>query len=235
MKYLKYISDRELIQAVGKVLDKIDRSDAIATEKMYKNVIDPFSAVFEGMGKEMPYSEWIKLERMRQAQKTMQNAIGAFHQDILGAIAGWENLKTGKIVDLMNKKKQIIAEIKNKHNTTKGDNRDTIYDNLRSYLVDNKYRNFTGYYVEIIPKKPIRYNKPFTPSDHKIGKRRPLAKNICVIDGYSFYELASDSPDALQNLFEVIPVVMKQHFGISNSKTEFNQYLNLFNRAFSTE
>jgi len=46
---------------------------------------------------------------------------------------------------------KIIAEIKNKYNTTKGADKKTLYDNLELALL-NKYKGYTGYYVEIIPK-----------------------------------------------------------------------------------
>ena len=47
--------------------------------------------------------------------------------------------------------KKIIAELKNKHNTMKGDARINIYDDLEKCLKTTN-KGFTGYYVEILPK-----------------------------------------------------------------------------------
>lgn len=52
----------------------------------------------------MKYNEIADLEineTTRQAQKTLQNHIGDFHQNILGSVDGWINLKVGSIIDLI--------------------------------------------------------------------------------------------------------------------------------------
>ncbi len=198
MPYLQFISDEDLGSAVGKVVKIIELAEHDATANFYNNVVDPFSALFHGVTHDITYQEWIEQEKARQTQKTMQNAIGDFHQEILGAIPGWNNLHVGGGLDVVNKNMGIIAEIKNKYNTTKGNHRVEVYDAIKSKLKTAEYENFIGYYVEIIPKGKKKYNKPFTPPDNKIKKRRPTNKKIRIIDGISFYALATGRPHALQ-------------------------------------
>jgi len=70
-------------------------------EKFGKNVIDPFAAIFEMSGFELNYKAWYKNEISRQAQKSLQNHVGNFHQNILGHCSGWMNKETGNVIYLV--------------------------------------------------------------------------------------------------------------------------------------
>ncbi|MFA6304537.1 MAG: Eco47II family restriction endonuclease [Patescibacteria group bacterium] len=235
MPYLKFISDQDLIKAVNKVVGIIEKAEEDADATLYQNVIDPFSALFHGITHSMSCKEWIMQEKARQTQKTMQNAIGDFHQEILGSIPGWKNLGVGGGLDVINLEKEIIAEVKNKFNTTKGNHKVEIYDAIKMTLKNNQHKDFTGYFVEIIPQGKRIYDKPFTPPDNKTKKRRPVNNKIRVIDGVSFYALATGRKFALQELFEVLPKVISENHKYNLNKAETAQYFELFKRAFSTE
>lgn len=236
MAYLKFIADKDLISAVNKVVSVIEAAEKDADIKLNSNVLDPFSALFHGITHSISCEEWLKQEKARQIQKTMQNAIGDFHQEILGAIPGWKNMGVGGGLDVINKVAKIIAEVKNKFNTTKGNHRPEIYDAIKSKIKSKEYEGFTGYFVEIIPKGKSIYNKPFVPSDNKTKKRRPSNKNIRIIDGVSFYALATGRKQALQELFEVLPqVIIDNHKKYKLSKKEMAQYFDLFKKAFVTK
>ncbi len=68
----------------------------------------------------MGYEIWYKNETARQAQKTLQNHLGDFHQRILGSVKGWTDMHTGGVIDLISHDTKIIAEVKNKYNTVSG-------------------------------------------------------------------------------------------------------------------
>ena len=57
----------------------------------------------------------------------------------------------GGVVDIICENKKIVAEIKNKHNTTKGNHKKSIYDDLLSVL--ERYEGYTGYYVDFTQKR----------------------------------------------------------------------------------
>ncbi len=165
----------------------------------------------------------------------MQNAIGNFHQEILGFSYGWKDLGTGGGLDVINEKMKIIAEIKNKFNTTKGNHKIEIYDAIKAKLKLPEHKNYTGYYVEIIPQGKKKYDKPFTPPDNKTGKNRPTRNKIRVVDGISFYAMATGRKNALQELFEVLPLVIADNHKYKLGKKEAGEYFELFKLAFSTE
>ncbi len=234
MSYLEFISDKDLCSAVSNVVKIIETAEHDAQIKLHKNVVDPFSALFQGITHSISYKEWIELEKARQTQKTMQNAIGVFHQEVLGSIYGWEDLGTGGGLDVANPEMKVIAEVKNKFNTTKGNHKIEIYDAIKSKLKTPEYHDYIGYFVEVIPQGKKKYNKPFTPPDNKTKKHRPIRDKIRVIDGVSFYALATGRENALQELFEVLPHVIIDNHKYKLSKKEAKEYFELFRMAFST-
>lgn len=229
--YLPFISDDKLVEEVIVVLDKIELTNSTAEKKMHSNVVDPFSAFFDASMQGIPLNDWLELEKVRQIQKTLQNCIGDFHQGVLGNMNGWSNLETGNIVDIENEEREIIAEIKNKHNTTKGNHKISIYDELEAVLA-MRGEDWVGYYVEIIPRGKKVYDDPFTPSDHKTQKNRPKNEKIRVIDGKSFYDLASGHDGALKELFLVLPNVISDIKGIKFEDEYRDDFLKLFHMAY---
>lgn len=205
---LPFISDEDLTNAVKHMIDKA--RSAMEESKIDKNVLDPFCTLFEFAGFSYDKEKWLKSEKTRQSQKTLSNAVGAFHQQVISCIEGWK-IHSSEVIDVSNSEMKIIAEIKNKHNTTKGSDKVIIYKYMESLIAPktSTYKGYKGYYVEIIPKKAKRYDEPFTPSDKKSGTRCAENPNIRVIDGASFYALASGVDDALQLLFHAIPTVVK--------------------------
>ena len=229
--YLPYIKDEKLIKEVEIILNKIELTTKSSKKASHSNVIDPFSAFFDATTQGISLNTWLKQEKARQIQKTMQNCIGDFHQGVLGNMIGWKNLGTGQIVDVENTKKKIVAEIKNKYNTTKGNHKIEIYDELEAVL-NMRDKKWISYYVEIIPQNKKTYNKPFVPSDHKTKRRRPENDRIRIIDGKSFYDLASGTKDTLKKLYIVLPKVIE---GIKNVKLDSKfklDFLKLFHQAY---
>jgi hypothetical protein len=88
--------------------------------------------------------QWTANEEIRQSQKSLSNAIGLFHQYILGSINGGQLLPTGGIVDIVNHNSRVIGEVKNKHNTLKGSDKSSLYSKIED-LVMHKGHMYKGY------------------------------------------------------------------------------------------
>ncbi|HYV33297.1 MAG TPA: Eco47II family restriction endonuclease [Candidatus Limnocylindria bacterium] len=229
---LPFITNEALFFNVQKVIDKALLAAKKSEENLHSNVLDPFSAVFDASCQGISLKDWIKLEKSRQIQKTLQNAIGDFHQDTIGSISTWENLPTGGIVDVRNKNRKIIAEIKNKYNTTKFSDRPAYYDSLK-HLIEGDYAGYTSYYVEVIPDGRKVYNEPFTPSDHIQKGKKPANEKIRLVDGKTFYQIATGQKDALQKLYEIVPYVASTILGFRVEKiTEDKLFSELFKQAY---
>jgi len=237
MAYLEFIDDEILIEAVNKVFTKSKAAkDKIDEESFHKNVIDPFSAAFDMAVNEIDIFEWEEKERIRQAQKTMQNAIGDFHQELVGAIEGWTDLGKGGLIDVVNEDQKIIAEVKNKFSTVSGGKLIDHYKEFSELIhkKKNEYFGYTAYFVTLLPKNSNPLNEPFTPSDKTTDGSAPLDERIRIIDGKSFYEMITGRPDAFLELLEAIPAVISQK--LSNSVqfevADTDGLKGYFNRAF---
>ena len=211
MSYVTFVDDTTYKSIVGKILLEGQNSTVKAMKDFNRNVIDPFAIVWELASFKIDFATWYQTELARQAQKTLSNKVGVFHQTFLGCVQGWEDLGVGKGVDLVNHQRKIIAEVKNKHNTLKGSSQVDLYEELHSLVMRNghTYKDYTAYYVEVVPKTPIRYNVPFTPSDKKTSSKKPANELIRRIDGASFYSLITGVDDALEQVLQSLPNVIK--------------------------
>ncbi|MGD9888600.1 MAG: Eco47II family restriction endonuclease [Halothiobacillaceae bacterium] len=205
--WLPFLPNDALCQAVHDLQTVATSARLKAEKNSGRNVIDPFTALFQMQLLQIKPDDWPLIEQNRQIEKSLQNEIGNFHQKILGSIPGWKNLHTGSVVDLVCEERRIVAEVKNKHNTLKASDQASLYDKLHD-LVRKKgqaFAGFTAYYVEIIPKTATRYDKPFTPADNTTGTRKAEDALIRRIDGASFYALVTGQNDALQQVFNALP------------------------------
>jgi len=223
-------------------------------EDIYRNTLDPFSAKVDILINGTNCKTWVTNEKIRQKQKTINQKVGEMHQSIVGFFEGWDDLGEGSVIDVVNHERNIIAEIKNKYNTTKGNHKKVIYDDLNNSL-KTTYPGYISYYVEILPLKQKIYNKPFTPSDNENNKtRRDLIQKykatgnkeyqvkansietnraanekIRVIDGLSWYTMVSGDNNFVYDLYNkhLINAIKYSHLQTNNQylKTPLSKLL----------
>ena len=216
MPYLNFISDKELVDLVAEVLQKgINAKNKVKEEKNFnKNVIDPFTTLFDASISNFDHDTWKESEATRQYQKTLTNSVGMLHQKLLGYAEGWDDLGVGTEIDLKNDDQKIIAEIKNKHNTLTAGKLADQYHNLVSKVAKkaSHYSGYTAYFVNIVPKKPDRFDIPFVPSDPTTGSKVPMREDVRIIDGASFYALVTGEDDALERFYNSLPAIIDKAF-----------------------
>lgn len=228
-RFLEFISNEDLERHTREVIDKSQRAAESAAKDLHKNVIDPFSALFDSARQGITVDQWIEQEKARQVQKTLQNALGAFHQKIIGSIDGWHDTGAGGSFDVENKEKKIIAEIKNKHNTMNASSSADVYQKLASHLRFS-HKDHTAYLVDIVPKTPKPYDKEWSPNQGITLLREDIRR----IDGRSFYALATGRENALNELYNALPLVIEQILGAKARKVDnTKEFAALFERAYS--
>jgi Eco47II restriction endonuclease len=233
MAWLSFIPDADLEKAVRDVLIIAQAAQTQAMTNINRNVIDPFSVLFQTSGFNITDQVWSQSEITRQAEKTLQNFVGEFHQTILGSVQNWTNHKTGNVIDLSCSSRKIIAEVKNKHNTVSGTNLASLYKELEAQVMPKSsiYKGFTAYYVQVVPKRRLRFDNEFTPSDRAGGGKCAINPLIRITDGASFYETVTGQTYALSDLFNVLPDVIEAEL----AKTTGYKFTNrAFARAFFT-
>lgn len=216
MSYLNWIEDSDLINAVEKVYQTLQQAlNTTSLKRLQANVVDPFSLVFETALTGMTMEEWISQETQRQVQKTLSNAVGEFHQEILGACAGWTNLGIGHPtkLDLKKSDDSVFAEIKNKHNTMNDASQREAHRRLLDVV--HRYPKANVYLVELIRARKSAYDEVWV---YK-GSSNPSLKKI---SGELFYAMVTEDEHAIFDLCRIISQVIADHrseWGSVSSKT----------------
>ena len=186
---LAWISDEKLSEEIVRLQQRTRRAWEYAEERRVRNVIDPFlSLVIASVFGIQDPKELVNIQNAESALRGLSNALGDFHQRILGNVDGWENHDAG--YDLECRARRIVAEVKNKWNTMNASNRYQVESDLRT-AVRQKSGDWTGYLVLMIPRRPQRYKKSL-----------PEGRNLFEIDGASFYHLVTGDPNAIHDLLD---------------------------------
>jgi|TARA_B110000261_G_C13007001_1_gene326565 hypothetical protein len=206
---LPFIPDSVLKSEIEIVLNLMDTAIDEIEKDYEENVIDPFVSLFEKTIFDISDNDnWKKSEFQRQLQKTLNNHIGRFHQNIMCSLKDCKE-PPEQGTDFMCKKEKIYAEIKNKWNSTNADSKAGSYDKLKHALSKNK--KFKGYFVTIIPKNSKDYCKTMTTTsnENKSQWRKPRI-DIMEINAEFFYEKLTKKKHVLKSIFYRIPDLVEE-------------------------
>lgn len=214
MPYLSFISDADLFKCIGELYHVYENCQREFTlNDFYKNKVDPIKFQFDMAFNGISEDAYIKAEITRQVDKTISNAIGDFHQRLLGCIAGINDLGVGSGCDLVNDQHTIFAELKNKHNTMNSSSAEATIQKLIHFA--DEYPNATCYWIQIIAKRSIdelwegNFNGTFYshPRVRKISADR-------------FYALVTGIPDAFYQLCNILPQATQDYLNSLNNNTQ---------------
>ena len=164
--------------------------------------------------------------------KTLQNAIGLFHQDVLGNIEGFESLgpsqgvfdiQSVKPLDLADGKK-MIGEVKMRFNTIKASDEANLWEKLKDQVKSRGLQDYTAYLIQIVPKNGQSYDRPW-----RVSGRTPQNYVRCI-DGTTAYYYATGIETALLDLLHELPSVLYRAFPQLKdvkrlSETDFRQVI----------
>jgi hypothetical protein len=147
-------------------------------------------------------------EEVRKLNKTISDAVGSWHQSVLGLAPNWMDMgATGGVLDIRTVpgynhpkwNKPIVAEVKNRFNTIKASDEKHIWD-----VIDQTARSSgaVGYLIQIVPKTPHCYDEEWVPSG------RSAKEHVRYCDGVTGYELAFGYHDALPELLSAFPKII---------------------------
>lgn len=89
-KYLKFITDEHLMFCVEELYNSyLKAKEKVSKKKFYSNKIDTFKLTFDSKFNNVNEKNLIKGEILRQIDKSINNSIGTFHENILGGIKGY--------------------------------------------------------------------------------------------------------------------------------------------------
>jgi hypothetical protein len=202
--YLSYISDEHLLYCVGNLHNAYLRAKAdVSKKKFYKNKIDTIKLTFDAKFNDLDEETLIKTEISRQIDKSINNSIGIFHEQVLGGIEGFEigNLSGYDIKSVDN---TLFAEIKNKHNTMSSGLAEAVFQKLARFADDNRIAKC--YLVQILAKKSFNENWSGIINGKEYSHSR-----VYKISGDQFYKLLSGEENAFFDLYKVLPKVISDY------------------------
>ncbi len=227
-KYVTFVSDQHFLACVRYVCEGYPKEcKSFEIEQLQRNALDPFKMLFDIANQKIVLDAWISNEKVRQADKTLNNRIGEFHQKLLGGVNGWTDLGTGDKtkVDLKRLDNSVFIELKNKFNTVNYDSKSKVREKLEKMA--RTYPNATVYWAYILDRRGSSTDQVWVCNN----KRNP---RIRCITGKKVYALVTGKPNALDEVWQALPRaiedVLQQDIAIS--EVDRKKLTDFFNLAF---
>ncbi len=214
---LGFISDEDIFRHVKETVQRYSAS--ISLKEFNKNIVDPIKLTFDAKVYRKSMEEVVASECIRQMDKSNNNHIGYFHQNLFRyAGNGWSVPKEG--FDVVNEEKHIFVEMKNKHNTMNSAASQKTYMKMQQKIIrDSKA---TCMLVEVIATHS--QNKTWIA---KVDNERFENDNIRRVSMDKFYEIVFGDSLAFAKLCNVLPLILddviKELGSASHQNTVFDE------------
>lgn len=217
MYNLGFISDEDIYNHVKETVQRY--SVSIDLNEFNSNIVDPIKLSFDAKVYGRTLEEVIASECFRQMDKSNNNHIGYFHQNLFRyAGNGWKVPAEG--FDVVNNNRHIFVEIKNKHNTMNSAASQKTYMKMQNKIVRDG--RATCMLVEVIAKKS--QNKTWVVT---VDKEQFNNEHIRRVSMDKFYEIVFEDPLAFAKLCRALPVILDdviQELGnAANQNTVFDE------------
>lgn len=209
-QYVDFISDEHLLNCIQNLHSSyLKAKNNISKKSFYSNKVDTIKLTFDAQFNGINQEDLIQSEILRQIDKSINNSIGTFHEQILGGINGYEvgNLSG---FDIKAKDNTLFADIKNKHNTMNSSSSEALFQKLARYADD--YKKAKCYWVQILSKGSF--------NEHwkgEINGKEYSHSRVFKISGDQFYALLSGQPNALFQLYKALPLAIKDYLNAVNT------------------
>lgn len=220
-KYVDFISDEHFLKCVENLHRSYEKAKAkISKKKFYNNKIDTIKLTFDSKFNNIDEESIIEAEILRQIDKSINNSIGTFHEQILGGISSFE---IGKLsgFDIKAIDNTLFADIKNKHNTMNSSSAEALFQKLARYADD--YKKAKCYWVQILAKGS--FNEHWKGD---INGKEYSHSRVFKISGDQFYALLTGRENALYELYNALPKAINDFMAsLEKNKTKpLNSALN---------
>lgn len=203
-KYVNFISDEHFINCIANLhAAYLKAKNNITKKSFYANKVDIVKLTFDAKFNEIDEENLIQAEILRQIDKSINNSIGTFHEQILGGIKGFEvgNLSG---FDVKANDDTLFADIKNKHNTMNSSSAEALFQKLARYA--DTYKKSKCYWVQVLAKSSF-----CELWKGEINGKEYSHSRVFKISGDQFYALLSEEKDALFQLYKCLPRAVKDY------------------------
>ncbi|MBW1618335.1 Eco47II family restriction endonuclease [Empedobacter falsenii] len=213
-KYVNFISDEHLLNCIKNLYKSYQKAKSkISKKSFYTNKVDTIKLTFDSKFNNIDEEDLIQSEILRQIDKSINNSIGTFHEQILGGIKGYEigNLSG---FDIKANDDTLFADIKNKHNTMNSSSSEALFQKLARYADD--YKKAKCYWVQILAKNSFNENWK-----GEINSKEYSHSRVFKISGDQFYALLTGEEDAFYQLYKALPIAINDF--LETTKKEQNE------------
>ncbi len=203
--FVSFISDEHLINCIANLHKSYLRAKNNVTKRsFYANKIDTFKLTFDSRFNNISEGDLIQTEILRQIDKSINNSIGTFHEEILGGIEGFE---VGKLsgFDIRAIDDSLFAIFGNTDipkNVSDG-----VFEKLANTARIYKKANF--YYVRLDDYSPLNEKWVIGNDESSISH-----KHVFKISLAEFYSVVSGQKQAFEELTNALPIAIKQFLAI---------------------
>lgn len=206
---LEFITEEEFKNHVRKTIMKYgEKLEPYDLKKFNSNLIDPIKLIFDKSVYRASWEEIINNEIFRQRDKSSNNDIGYFHQNIFSYFkgcevpqAGWDviyrnpygiQLPDGDVVHT------IYVEMKNKHNTMNSASSAKTYIKMQSQILEDD--DCACFLVEAIAKKSQNIKWTTKVDEKKVHHR--LIRRVSIDQ---FYKILTGDEEAFYKICLALP------------------------------
>ncbi|AGM24641.1 Eco47II family restriction endonuclease [Spiroplasma chrysopicola] len=211
---LNFISQSNLEKHIRNTILKYSESiNGINLKQFNSNIVDPIKMLFDSLVFKKDIEDIIESEIIRQKDKSNNNIIGYFHQNLFKYInnSDWIVPKTGFDIENINNK--IFVEMKNKHNTMNASSSQKTYINMLNKIAnDSEAKCFL---VEIIAKKSQNIIWELS-----LDGKKNCNERIKRISIDKFYEIVTGDKLAFYKLCNTLKWLIKK---VIDEMPEFNK------------
>lgn len=201
-KYVNFITDEHLLACIGNLHNAYMKARNNITKKnFYSNKVDTIKLTFDSKFNDIDEEKLIQSEILRQIDKSINNSIGTFHEQILGGIKGFEagNLSGYDIKATDNTLFAIFGSTKISQNIS-----DAIFDKLA-----NTARVFLKarlYYVLIDDDSHTNEKWIVGNGEYQVSQKR-----VFKISLNEFYSEITKQGNSFELLCNALPVALNDY------------------------
>lgn len=210
-KYVDFVSDEHLLKCIENLHHSyIKAKNNLTKRSFYSNKVDTIKLTFDSKFNGISEEDLIQSEILRQIDKSINNSIGTFHEQVLGGVKGYEvgNLSG---FDIKAEDNSLFADIKNKHNTMNSSSAEALFQKLARYADD--YKKANCYWVQILAKGS--FNEHWKGD---INGKEYSHSRVFKISGDQFYALVTGQSNAFFQLYKALPNAISDYLKSINAE-----------------
>lgn len=204
-KYLNFISDEHFLECIKNLHNSyLKAKNNISKKNFYTNKVDTIKLTFDSKFNDINEEDLIQAEILRQIDKSINNSIGTFHEQILGGIEGFEvgNLSG---FDVKANDDTLFAIFGSKN--TSQNISDAIFEKLASAA--RIFLKAKLYYVFLDDDSDTNEKWVIGHEEYSVSQKR-----VFKISLKEFYAEVAKQENAYEQLCQQIPFAIKSYLSI---------------------